>query len=530
MRIKSFRIQNYRSIRDIKLNFPDSGIMILAGENASGKSNIVRALYNIFGKNWWGKNLEITEYHNFNPKNKIKISIKFDNGYSVEFDDKGHWPRYIDDKGKEIFASKSLIKDDYPAVMLEAERDFHQFFSFRRWSTFGKIGTILDKEILQSDTAEKLRGKIREIAEIIGENKLMAEFESYMQEISADLGLNKLSFSLLSSLRPLSGLSVGAKIEKGFFADFDTLSSSEKSLIAISVLISYARIFLNSDSGLIILENPEIYLTPMQQENLYKFLQSFVTNTGYQIIITTSSAHLIAMAEMEEMVRVYKKGNQTYVKQLNYNDIIQQNQPISTKDLQQTLKYSINPQLTAAILASKVILAQNNLIQQLISTIFKVNSFPLSDQNIAVVNAGGKRQAILWTKILAGFGQQVICVVENYANRNNRDNDFITQFFKTSAYGIENFEENYKEIELQKNIIMLVINPDINTMLINEFSKFIKQRNLPLDTEKLKASFSGLGLDQDLFWIYAAEKTIEQDRDFLRDFFLVLHKRLRQFT
>ncbi len=527
MRIKSFRIQNYRSIRDIKLNFPDSGIMILAGENASGKSNIVRALYNIFGKNWWGKNLEITEYYNFNPDNKIQISIKFDNGYSVEFDDNGHWPRYSDDKGKEIFASKSIIKEDYPAVMLEEERDFHQFFSFRRWSTFGKIGTILDKQILQSDTAEKLKEKIHEIEKIIGQNNSMAEFETFMQEISSYFGLNKLSFSILSSLKPLNGLNVKYKTEKGITSDFDTLSASEKSLIALSVLISYARVFLNSDSGLIIIENPEMYLTPIQQENLYKFLKEFVSITNYQVIVTTSSPHIIINADIKEIVRTYRQNSQTRVKQLTYSEIINSvNKQISEAALKQTLEYSINTQLSATFFASKIILVQNNLIQQLINIVLSANSFSPSEHKIAIANAGGKRQTLIWAKIFAGFGHKVICVVENYANRNNRDNDFITQLFKISASGIENFEENYKDFELQKNIIILVINPDINTMLINEFSYFTKQRKIPLDTEKLKASFSGLGLDQDLFWIYAAEKTIEQDRDFLRAFFLLLHKRL----
>lgn len=55
MKLSRIRIQNYRSIKDTVFDFPESGILVLVGENNAGKSNIIRAIDLICGEAWIGK-------------------------------------------------------------------------------------------------------------------------------------------------------------------------------------------------------------------------------------------------------------------------------------------------------------------------------------------------------------------------------------------------------------------------------------------------------------------------------------------
>lgn len=48
MKIKQITIENFRSIKDETIIFPDSGILALVGPNNAGKSNILKAIDKIF--------------------------------------------------------------------------------------------------------------------------------------------------------------------------------------------------------------------------------------------------------------------------------------------------------------------------------------------------------------------------------------------------------------------------------------------------------------------------------------------------
>ena len=43
MKIKSFNIENFRSVKKLSLEFPENGLLALVGPNNAGKSNILKA-------------------------------------------------------------------------------------------------------------------------------------------------------------------------------------------------------------------------------------------------------------------------------------------------------------------------------------------------------------------------------------------------------------------------------------------------------------------------------------------------------
>lgn len=78
MYISGVKIENFRGIgKEAKFSF-NSGITVLIGENDSGKSTVIDAIRYVLGTTdqVWNK-VEISDYHNDNTENEIRISICF---------------------------------------------------------------------------------------------------------------------------------------------------------------------------------------------------------------------------------------------------------------------------------------------------------------------------------------------------------------------------------------------------------------------------------------------------------------------
>ncbi len=52
MKLTRVKIDNFRSIKSMDFAFPESGFLVLVGANNAGKSNVIRAINNIFGVEW----------------------------------------------------------------------------------------------------------------------------------------------------------------------------------------------------------------------------------------------------------------------------------------------------------------------------------------------------------------------------------------------------------------------------------------------------------------------------------------------
>lgn len=86
MLLKKVSIKNFKSIKDIEFEFPESNILVLVGENNAGKSNIIRAIDVICGESWYGKEkLEDHDFYLRNHDNDIEINLFFSDGRSVNF-------------------------------------------------------------------------------------------------------------------------------------------------------------------------------------------------------------------------------------------------------------------------------------------------------------------------------------------------------------------------------------------------------------------------------------------------------------
>ncbi len=73
LKIKSVTIENFRSIKKLQLNFKD--LVMIIGENNSGKTNILKAFSLFFSSSVRGMCVE--DFCDKKPQNEIKITITF---------------------------------------------------------------------------------------------------------------------------------------------------------------------------------------------------------------------------------------------------------------------------------------------------------------------------------------------------------------------------------------------------------------------------------------------------------------------
>ena len=114
MKVKNLKIQNFRNISDINLQFDDE-INVICGENAQGKTNIIEALWLFSGAKSF-RNSKEDEFIKFGEKN-AKISVEFqmlgvENDASIIFSEKKS--AYLNDKK---LSNTSAFAGKYNAIV-----------------------------------------------------------------------------------------------------------------------------------------------------------------------------------------------------------------------------------------------------------------------------------------------------------------------------------------------------------------------------------------------------------------------------
>src|ERR1043165_5581062 len=117
MKLKTIEIKNFRSIKHISFDFPESNLLVLVGPNNAGKSNIISAIDAICGEGWYGSDkMEDNDFYFRDRKAKLRIKLSFDNGRTASLSSQSKWPEYKYANGKPIYAKEGCIKDDYPCT------------------------------------------------------------------------------------------------------------------------------------------------------------------------------------------------------------------------------------------------------------------------------------------------------------------------------------------------------------------------------------------------------------------------------
>src|SRR5690242_7766371 len=116
MKLTRVSIRNFRSIKELSFNFPESGFLVLVGTNNAGKSNIIRAINAICGEEFFNSDkLETHDYYLRDSKNHPRIQLSFDDGNLAQYSEHKSWVEYLGPGGSKLQFGRK-IKEEFPCT------------------------------------------------------------------------------------------------------------------------------------------------------------------------------------------------------------------------------------------------------------------------------------------------------------------------------------------------------------------------------------------------------------------------------
>jgi len=250
-----------------------------------------------------------------------------------------------------------------------------------------KIAEIKERKKTFSDTADELLAKL---------NKRMKEGKKHILSYAKDTGasFDKATPNFegsLSDVEMFSALKLIVEYETGIKIPATHNGLGYNNLIFMSLLL--AKMQVNSDGdylgsnakvfSTLSIEEPEAHLHPSMQYKFLKFLKQNMKNKKVrQIFVTTHSTHITSALSLDEIICLHSESGQITV---GYPGKVFPDDK-SKKYVQRFLDATKADML----FAQKVILVEGLSEQLLISIMAKYMDDSLEDNQIAVINVGGR--------------------------------------------------------------------------------------------------------------------------------------------
>ena len=442
MKLAKLKIQNFRGLKGENniIDFIDSNIIFLIGQNNVGKSTYLRA-YEFFTNS--SQKAATEDFYNHNLNNSIIIE-----GWFIKDDDD------IDDddlkgKGKEKDAewiSKWVGTDGFIKIKKEWKESNKTFekFTFSPTSNdwvvngFGGFDTLFSKyaptpiaisamedqssleekvnKLIQEDFIkkvkdnyaieyEKLINGIKDLqSKITGSEdveKLNEELNTHFQKVFADLTL-KIQASKDENIKLEDAFKKNHTVIVERTARKETFLQNGHGVIR-QALFNFLT-FLKKDTSdakkqyLILFEEPEVFLHPKIAFKLRESLYELADDSPYQILCATHSPLMIDISKPHSsLIRVVKEQNETTA-------TFQVGKDIFGKDEEQKERIQMinrfNPHICEAFYADKVLLVEGDTETIVYRDLLK-RFYP--NEEIFVLNTGSKNNIPFFQEILTKF-------------------------------------------------------------------------------------------------------------------------------
>jgi putative ATP-dependent endonuclease of the OLD family len=433
MRITNITIKNFRSIKNADIVFPQNDLLILVGANNAGKSNVIRAVNNLLGPDWWSDDrLQTNDFYGRDRDSRISIRLTFDNGESASF----KW----DDRTEEYkaFWGTRYLSNDYkercPCTYLGADRTFDRHMSFADWTLLGKIRKTFNQRC--APLAEQLSAKFEDVVSLFdqveGFTKFKQDFAEFFQEMQAETPIKmSVDFKPFSPNNYFKTMQVLASdpSQGGSSLDLEELGEGSRNLALLALLRSYAvnmRSAGASPSGILALEEPEIYLHPQAQRNLFRVLKE-IASSGIQVIISTHSDCFLDTEFFESIGVVRKNADEdgsgkqhSLVRQVTKIQLVEHCRstgvpPAKTdaSNITEYYKTTSNARLNEAFFARFVILAEGETEELVLPEYLKACGLDCDMRGVSVIAVEGKNQIPKYWRLFSAFQIPLLVIFDN---------------------------------------------------------------------------------------------------------------------
>jgi putative ATP-dependent endonuclease of OLD family len=347
------------------------------------------------------------------------------------FSSNEQWPRYLERSGSKIFSSK--IKDDFPCVYLGADRTFDKHLSFYDWTLIGRIRRAFHARSgpIKGDLETKFSEIVDLFDRVSGFSEFKNDFTDFFSELQADTGAElKINFQPYTPSNYFKTLQIVATDPgSGASIDLDELGEGSRNLALLALMRSFAKnLRANGEeaSGILALEEPEIYMHPQAQRHLYSVLNDLATS-GMQVIVTTHSTHFIDTEAFDSIGRVVQVEDdeddglrQTKVICVSKAKLVQccinTGVPPSKCDVHNIApfyKTTSNSSLNEGFFARALILVEGETEELALPVWLEQLGFNCNLRGVSIVRVNGKNQIPKYWRLFSSFGIPLVIVADD---------------------------------------------------------------------------------------------------------------------
>ena len=455
-RIEKLSVKNLRSIGDerVTICFPDSGVLVLLGENNAGKSNITRALDFLFGDRWPGTRR--LDDHDFHGRDSDGIAIEVDasvTGIPCPYCSGGkvehfHWAYDAQDTGQDgnpvkyrftcsnIHCGKSWpnssMRSALSAAVLDADRRLDYQLSYAsKYTMLSKLMHRFHERLLNDPERKKRLTEIFDgLLVEFGAVPEFANFKELLAETAENFGQNlpyrlDVDFSAYDPSNFFRSLRIYPALE-GEVRSFDELGTGQSQVLALAFAYAYAMAYGESEGTVLVIDEPEANLHPLAQQWLATRLRHLAA-PGLQVVVTTHSPYFVDLAKPQNLVMV-KKGDDgaTKVVQRSLEDLRtylvghgadpSRTQP---ETLGSFYAAGATTEIISGLFARRCVLVEGRTESLALPERLRARGLDVLREGIAVVPVEGIGNIAKWHRLYTALGIECFCLFDTDSNKNN---------------------------------------------------------------------------------------------------------------
>lgn len=487
--MKTIEIENYRSIKSLSFEFPESGLLVLVGANNAGKSNIIRAIDALCGDAWYGREkVEPYDYYLRDTARTIRLHLKFDDGTTATWKSGEKWPEYRGPMGNKLFS----FKDDFPCTYLGADRTLDKHVAFHEWTLLSKIKRHFHKRA--SDIEEELRQKYEEIVslfdEVEGFRAFADGFEQCFAQLQADtpakLSIGFKPYTPSNYFKTLQILT-GDPQQGGEPLSLDELGEGSRNTVLLALLWSYATNFKAAGQGVLALEEPELFLHPHARRHLFKALKE-IAKSGHQVVISTHSSSFVDTELFDSIGRVIKvpdddekERRHTQLRLVSKASLVKHcvdtgvpADKVTQDNIAPFYRVTANPKLNEAFFARYLVLVEGETEELALPVFLSEMGIDCDLLGVSVLGVGGKNQIPRYWRLFSKFSLGMVVMFDNDQKKDKNSNKNIATCMGLNETDFTTEVNTFKTLRAARThaSLLVVLEHDYETALRKDYAEW----------------------------------------------------------
>jgi len=309
-------------------------------------------------------------------------------------------------------------------IYVPAVRDVTDEAKVNKTNPFGQlINSIFDK--IAEEKKNEIKNKLNEIERLLNRSESgerlaeITEFETTLNKLIKDI--MECDVEIEMNTPKLKEVFSGAKLfaNDGVRTAIETKGHGLQRSMIFTIFRAYATIANMKKAGesykerstIFAVEEPELYLHPQAQRTLMSVFREIASGND-QIIYTTHSSTFVDIAYFDEVCIMRKENtdgiDKSIPKQFSVNELIvdlekRKGVKASEESIRELYQHVFNTMINEGFFADKIIIVEGESEQYVLPIIADAIGFNFDQNNISVINSGGKGSIDRLMRIFNGF-------------------------------------------------------------------------------------------------------------------------------